>query len=51
MGPGPRQGSGIHRYVFLLYQSTEPIREPTMFDDIQHRRRFPLKDFVEKILI
>ncbi|CAF4103926.1 unnamed protein product, partial [Rotaria sordida] len=46
MGPGPRSGTGRHRYIFLLYQSTEQVKEEKKFDDIPQRRKFPLAKFV-----
>lgn len=48
MGPGPRPGTGIHRYIFLLYQSTNPIEENQTFEDIPKRRKFTLEKFVSK---
>jgi hypothetical protein len=46
MGPGPRPGTGRHRYIFLLYQSSEQVKEEKQFDDIPQRRKFPLEKFV-----
>jgi hypothetical protein len=46
MGPGPRPGTGRHRYIFLLYQSSEQVKEERQFDDIPQRRKFPLEKFV-----
>jgi hypothetical protein len=46
MGPGPRSGTGKHRYIFLLYQSKEQIKEEKQFDEIPQRRKFPLSKFV-----
>lgn len=46
MGPGPRTGTGTHRYIFLLYQSNAPIKEDKTFEDIPQRRRFPLMKFI-----
>ncbi|CAF3296671.1 unnamed protein product [Rotaria socialis] len=46
MGPGPRPGTGRHRYIFLLYESTEQIKEEKTFNDIPQRRKFPLMKFV-----
>jgi phosphatidylethanolamine-binding protein (PEBP) family uncharacterized protein len=47
MGPGPRPGTGRHRYIFLLYQSNEEVKkEDKTFDDIPQRRKFPLEKFV-----
>lgn len=45
-GPGPRPGSGLHRYIYLIYQSNERIEEKKTFENIEQRRKFPLKDFV-----
>jgi phosphatidylethanolamine-binding protein (PEBP) family uncharacterized protein len=47
MGPGPRPGTGTHRYIFLLYQSNEQVKLNKTFDDIPSRRKFPLEKFVE----
>ena len=46
MGPGPRPGTGIHRYIFLLYQSNEQIKQDQIYDSIPQRRKFPLLKFV-----
>jgi len=46
MGPGPRPGTGTHRYIFLLYQSNEQVKEEKTFDDIPQRRKFSLAKFV-----
>lgn len=46
-GPGPRPGTGQHRYIFLLYESdNEIIKEEKTFDDVPSRRKFPLAQFV-----
>ena len=37
MGPGPRSGTGKHRYIFLLYQSSGQINEEKKFDDVPQR--------------
>jgi phosphatidylethanolamine-binding protein (PEBP) family uncharacterized protein len=47
MGPGPRPGTGKHRYIFLLYQSNVEVKEDKTFEDIPKRRKFPLEKFVE----
>lgn len=47
-GPGPRLGSGRHRYIFLLYQSNETVQEEKTFVEIDERRRYPLEEFVGK---
>lgn len=46
MGPGPRSGTGTHRYIFLLYQSMGQVEEERKFEDIPQRRKFPLSKFV-----
>ncbi|CAF1288047.1 unnamed protein product [Adineta steineri] len=46
MGPGPRSGTGKHRYIFLLYESDAQIKEDYILDTIPQRRKFPLKKFV-----
>lgn len=46
MGPGPRAGTGRHRYIFLLYQSDKEIKQNQTFEDIPKRRKFPLENFV-----
>ncbi|CAF1463129.1 unnamed protein product [Rotaria sp. Silwood1] len=46
MGPGPRAGSGKHRYIYLLYQSIEKVKQENKFDNIPQRRKFPLEKFV-----
>ncbi|CAF3538314.1 unnamed protein product [Adineta steineri] len=47
MGPGPRSGTGKHRYIFLLYESDAQIKEDYILDTIPQRRKFPLKKFVD----
>ena len=46
MGPGARSGTGKHRYIFLLYQSSGQVNEEKKFDDVSQRRKFPLTKFV-----
>ncbi|CAF3109913.1 unnamed protein product, partial [Rotaria sp. Silwood2] len=46
MGPGPRAGTGKHRYIYLLYQSIEKVKQENIFLDIPQRRKFPLEKFV-----
>ncbi|CAF4356809.1 unnamed protein product [Rotaria sp. Silwood2] len=46
MGPGPRAGTGKHRYIYLLYQSIEKVKQENIFVDIPQRRKFPLEKFV-----
>ncbi|UJR24663.1 hypothetical protein I4U23_006036 [Adineta vaga] len=46
-GPGPRPGTGRHRYIFLIYQSDEQVKEEKKFDSIPERRKFPMSKFVE----
>jgi phosphatidylethanolamine-binding protein (PEBP) family uncharacterized protein len=46
MGPGPRPGTGTHRYIFLLYQSNQQIQSNAEYDDIPKRRKFPLENLV-----
>jgi hypothetical protein len=45
MGPGPRPGTGTHRYIFLLYQSIDPVKEEEKLYDIPQRRKYPLSKF------
>lgn len=47
-GPGPRPGTGTHRYIFLLYQSNKKVEENGTFEDVPQRRKFPLENFVSK---
>ena len=46
-GPGPRPGTGRHRYMFLIYQSDVQVKEDRKFDSIPERRKFPMAKFVE----
>ncbi|CAF1359975.1 unnamed protein product [Adineta ricciae] len=46
-GPGPRAGTGRHRYMFLIYQSDEQVKQDRKFDTIPERRKFPMATFVE----
>jgi hypothetical protein len=48
MGPGPRPGTGRHRYKLLLYQSNERVvKDEKKFDNIPQRGKFPLEKFVQ----
>ncbi|CAF1423932.1 unnamed protein product [Rotaria sordida] len=46
MGPGPREATGEHRYIFLLYQSNQIIKQDKQFNSIPERRKFTLEKFV-----
>ncbi|GJQ70400.1 hypothetical protein Trydic_g22829 [Trypoxylus dichotomus] len=51
MGSGPPKGTGLHRYIFLVFQQNEKLDfdEPrTNVLSRAHRRNFSLKKFVEK---
>lgn len=42
-GPTPPPGSGYHRYVFLLYEQSAPLRD---YINDTNRARFDLQEFV-----
>jgi len=54
VGAGPPKGTGLHRYVFMIYKQTKGKQEH--FDDIptlshtqsKHRAKFNTKSFVAK---
>ena len=43
-GPGPGAGTGSHRYIFFLYQSTNQIPEKKIEND--QRLRFTLENYI-----
>ena len=43
-GPGPGAGTGPHRYIFFLYQSSQKISEQKIEND--QRLRFPLEKYL-----
>ncbi|KAH8922258.1 PEBP-like protein [Atractiella rhizophila] len=50
-GPGPNEGSGLHRYVFLLYLETSPgqvTKESTGGDVFESRRTWKHEEFVKE---
>lgn len=52
LGPGPKDESKPHRYLFLLYREPESLKELTKEDvggeEFVQRRSFAAKEWVEK---
>ncbi|CAG2177524.1 unnamed protein product, partial [Oppiella nova] len=45
---GPPKGSGIHRYVILVYKQSKRIEGLTRDDTIEHRLNFNITEFAHK---
>jgi len=47
-GPHPSKGSGLHRYVFLLYKQQDRIFFPSMDNTGTHRGNWRVKEFTKQ---
>lgn len=48
MGPSPPKGSGVHRYQFILFESTKQENVQLFLNKVGGRGQFSLEDFVKK---
>jgi len=48
MGPHPPKDSGLHRYVFLLYEQPDKIEAPVLENSGNHRGHFKAQNFAKE---
>jgi len=48
MGPAPPSGTGLHRYVFLLFKQPGVINIPPIQDDGMNRANFKIQEFANQ---
>ncbi|RZF45193.1 hypothetical protein LSTR_LSTR009964 [Laodelphax striatellus] len=51
IGPGPPKGTGLHRYIFLIFEQPDKIKFDEQYKGVSSmgsRKNFKTRDFVEK---
>lgn len=50
IGSGPPEGTGIHRYIFLIYKQSDKLTfdEPRLTFSTDNRANFKIQNFAEK---
>jgi len=48
IGPGPPEGTNLHRYTFWVYKQSAPVKIEAFNNEREGRRSFSIRDFAHK---